>query len=176
MATINDVFEIGEVGLYLDVAAAGSFPTWELPSFKDDYNFQAVVTPWVKYTAVFTGLGSVVTQDIWSMREGDTLHVRGSFTCGTPTATEARMSLGFNGTNGNVTSDATKVASLQPAGVVLINTADARSYYALMESGVGYLTFGGQGPSTGGLSKGLGNVLFGTWNLGIKASVPISGW
>jgi hypothetical protein len=42
--------------------------------------------------------------------------LRGKFTGGTSTAVEAQMTLGFNGTNANVTSDAKKVPSIQLAG------------------------------------------------------------
>jgi hypothetical protein len=134
-------------------------------------------TPWVTYTPTFTGFGTAASVSIWSRRIGDTLYIRGKFTTGTTTTTEARLTLGFNGTNGGITSDATKVASIQLAGPMVRGTANVSNYYTLIESNVGYITFGIQSASFGGLTKRNGDDLSGAGVVfSFLAEVPISGW
>lgn len=136
------------------------------------------ITPWVAYTPTFSGFGTATSVSIWSRRVGDTLEIRGVFTSGTVVASEARLTLGFNGTNANVTSDAVKVALLQVAGVaVRSGGAAAVSIYTLIESNVGYITFGIQNTSGAALVKADGNgFLANVTSLSITAQVPISGW
>lgn len=135
------------------------------------------VTPWVAYTPTFTGFGTPTGAAFFSRRLGDTLHVRGKFTSGTSTATEARITLGFNGINANVTSDAAKVPSIQLAGYWAVNAVGPFSSTTLIESNVGYLTFGIQNASRSGLTKADGStiILSGT-AMSIFAEVPIAGW
>lgn len=52
-----------------------------------------VDTDWVSYTPTFTGFGTVSTEEFEYKRVGDSIVIRGNFTCGTPTATEAQISL-----------------------------------------------------------------------------------
>lgn len=134
-------------------------------------------TPWVAYTPTFTGFGTASSISIWSKRIGDTLHIRGKFTSGTATAVEARMTLGFNGTNANVTSDATKVASIQMAGPAVVSLVAAWSLYSLIESNIGYITFGAQTSTVAGLTKQNGNgIAVNGTVMSVMAEVPISGW
>jgi hypothetical protein len=176
MGTVSAVFEIGEAGLYLDPDSTNAAPTWELPAFIDDYNKQAY-TKWVAYTPTFTGFGTAASVFFESRRVGDTLEVRGKWTSGTPTATEARITLGFNGTDNNVTSDAVKVPTIQHAGNVLTSVATAATFYALIEQSVGYLTFGLQNASLAALTKQNGSVFSASAAVQtMSASVPISGW
>lgn len=51
-----------------------------------------VNTAWAAYTPTFTGFGTVTVQSFWWRRIGDSLQIKGRFTPGTPTATEARIS------------------------------------------------------------------------------------
>lgn len=138
---------------------------------------KALPTPWVAYTPTFTGFGTVSAVSIWSRRIGDTLYGRGFFAAGTPTAVEARISFGFNGVNGGISSDATKVAAIQQAGVLSRGLAGAQSFSVLIESNVGYLTFGVQSAGSTGLTKVNGNALVGVGTLvSLQFEVPISGW
>lgn len=87
------------------------------------------------------------------------------------------MTLGYNGTNANVTSDATKVPSIQLAGTAAYSGATASSFTVLIESNVGYLTFGVQNGSTSGLTKANGSAIASsTFGINFFAAVPISGW
>jgi len=140
-------------------------------------NNSVETTPWVAYTPTFTGFGTVTAISIFSRRVGDTLQIRGYFTTGTPTATEARMSLGFNGVDSKVVSDTTKVAAIQQAGSVLPSIGASGTYYSLIESAVGYLTFSFYNSSNAGLTKVNGSGIFSaTTKYTVTAEIPISGW
>jgi hypothetical protein len=135
------------------------------------------MTDWVAYTPTFTGFGTVSGVSIWSRRIGDTLRLRGKFTAGTSTAVEAQMTLGFNGSNANVTSDATKVPSIQMAGAGTYSNAGAAAPVVLIESSVGYVTFGLQTAGAGGLTKALGNGFLASGGVfAFTAEIPIAGW
>jgi hypothetical protein len=87
------------------------------------------------------------------------------------------MTLGFNGTNGSINSDATKVVSIQVAGFGIYSTAFAGMPVILIESNVGYVTFGIQAAGTAGTGKLNGNAFLGSGTtLSFTAEVPISGW
>jgi hypothetical protein len=136
-----------------------------------------VVTPWVSYPAVATGFGTTASMQAWSRRIGDTLHVKGRFGSGTPTAVEARISIGYNGVDGNVTASASKVSSLEPAGICLPSFATASSFYMLRETGKNYLTFGVQNATTIGYAKANGTGVANSGNtVGWMAEVSIEGW
>lgn len=136
-----------------------------------------VATPWVRYTPTFTGFGVPTSVNIFSKRFVDTLHIRGYFTSGTSTAVEARMSLGFNGTDGGITSDAAKVPGLQLAGPMVSSLATATAFYTLIESNVGYITFAFANATLGGLAKRNGNAVAASGQtLSFTAEIPISGW
>lgn len=137
-----------------------------------------VTTPWVAYTPVFTGFGTVTNIDFYSRRVGSNLEVMGRCTNGTPTATEARMTIGFNGTSGNVT--AVNGGPLPASGTAIVGVASMGQNsdpIVLAERNVSYVTFGLQSNGTGGLIKLNGSVFIGTsLNFTLKASIPIQGW
>lgn len=128
-------------------------------------------TDWAAFTPVFTGFGAPSSVSMFSRRVGDTLEIMGTFVNGTPTAVEARMSLGTG-----LTSDATKVPALRHCGSVLRGTAAAVSYHALIESGVGYITFSRHDGSNNPLTKMTGSQINSGETVSIKASIPIAGW
>jgi hypothetical protein len=163
----GDVMEIRSLG-------SGNFVVnWYRPFL----TIPPIITPWVAYTPTFTGFGTAASVSMWSRRVGDTLQMRGKFTTGTPTGVETRISMGFNGTDGNVTSDATKVASIQIAGPLIRGVAGANLYYTLIESNVGYITQGLQSAGSSGLTKTVGTGQYGAGEvLTLLADVPISGW
>lgn len=138
----------------------------------------ATITEWVAYTPTLTGLGTATGVEFYSRRVGDTLEVRGKFTCGTTTATEARIELGFNGTSGSITSaDSTKLPSgTSLCGTGAISVASAVLIHTLIERSVTYLTFGIQTVSNAGLTKANGTVFSSGQTVSVFASVPITGW
>lgn len=163
----QSIASVGTSGQVLTSNGAGALPT-----------FQTVITDWVAYTPTFTGFGTVSNVQIWSRRVGDTLYIRGRFTGGTSTATEARMTLGYAGTNSNVTSSSTKITNIQLAGFACFNAA-GNVANTLIESNIGYITFGSQNTGTvgGGLGKLNGNATLGSGTvLSIMAEIPVDTW
>lgn len=150
---------------------------WRCLSYQRAVTMPGVITPWVAYTPTITGFGTPSNVFAISRRVGDTIQVRGKFTAGTSTATEARFTMGYNGTDNNVTADTTKVPSIQQAGNFVISGANAAYYTMLVENGVGYLTFGKQDGSFGALNKLNGSQVIGSGvTLSFQAEIPISGW
>lgn len=66
---------------------------------------------WAAYTPIFVGLGTVSNVSVFWRREGDSVHVRGSATCGTTTAVATTVSL----PTAAATIDSTKVPADQTA-------------------------------------------------------------
>jgi hypothetical protein len=138
--------------------------------------YGAPVTDWVAYTPTFTGFGTVATQTFWSRRVGDSVEIRGRFTSGTSTATEARITL-----PSGLTSDSSKVnGTLELAGKLDVNRA-ATTFFSsgtvLIEPSVSYMTFGLEASTVNGLSKQNGNTVLGTGEVAsFYAKVPVLGW
>lgn len=128
-------------------------------------------------TSDFTGFGTVTNIQIQTRREGPDLLIRGKFTSGTSTATEARLNLRFN--NGLVVSASSpSISSIQKAGTAIRSAVAATEVpYTLIEPSVGYLTFGVTLSTQSGLTKLNGNGFINSGqSLTIDARVPIQGW
>lgn len=140
--------------------------------------FGPAMSDWVAYTPTFTGFGTPTSVVFLSRRVGSNLEITGNFTGGTPTATEARITIGYNGVSANVTADSTNVpGTIQIAGIVANTATGAITPYALMEPGKTYLTFGYQDGTHAALTKLNGNAFLGAGNgIGFQAIVPIAGW
>lgn len=138
----------------------------------------ATITPWVQYTPTFSGFGTPTGVEIFSRRVGDSLEIKGKFTSGTATGSEAQMTLGYNGVDSNVTSsDTTKIPSITMSGIAGYGVATPAIPYTLIEPSVQYITFGIQDATRYSLSKLAGTALLGSSNtLTITALVPIQGW
>jgi hypothetical protein len=162
---LQSIASVGTSGQVLTSNGAGALPT-----------FQSIITDWVAYTPTFTGFGTVSNVQIWSRRVGDTLYIRGRVQSGTPTAVEAQMTLGYNGTNSNVTSSSTKITNIQLAGMLIFDGGGASTCNTLIESNKGYITFGYQSVAgSAGLTKLNGNGLVATNTvISFQAEVPIA--
>jgi len=127
---------------------------------------------WTAYTPTFTGFGTATNVAFYHKRQGSDLLIRGRFTEGTTTATEARVSL----PTGLTSSSA--ITTLEIVGDAVVSTADTPSYHILIEPSVTYTTFGRQVTSTyAGLSKRSGNQMTsGGATYSYFARVPIQGW
>lgn len=131
---------------------------------------------WVAWTPTFTGFGTVTGISFYSKREGDSLRIRGTFTSGSSTATEARITLGYNGVDASVTSSS-NLPTTSFAGVGIYNSASANFPIILMEPAKTYFTFGIQGASNAGLTKVNGNDLTGSGTkISFQALIPINDW
>jgi hypothetical protein len=128
------------------------------------------------WTPTFTGFGTVSGVTAYSWRVGAELHFEIRFTNGTPTATEARISLGFNGTDGNVTS-ASNLPALQVCGVGAM-TNNGGAFYALIEASKTYICIGEYLAGTyNSLVKRNGNECSLSGDvISFKGSVRIQGW
>jgi len=136
----------------------------------------AAVTDAVAYTPTFTGFGTVVSINAYSRKDGDMLEFWGTATSGTPTATEARISLGYNAGNSNVTTDS-GLPTLSVGGDFDRGAAAALSYATLLEASKTYITFGKQDGTNPMLAKVNGNALVGTGEVfSWRGRVKITGW
>lgn len=131
--------------------------------------------PWTAYTPTFTGFGTVTGVECQHKRDAEDLLVRCKAASGTPTATEARVSL-----PGSLVAAATdKIPSIQKAGEFSRGVAagSSFSFNVLQEPNVSYMTFGIQGSAAAGMTKALGNALVGaTETFSFTARIPIAGW
>lgn len=100
------------------------------------------IGPWQVYTPTFTGFGTVSTQTVRWRQVGETIQVEGSFTAGTPTATEARISLpnSYVSSAGYVTlercGDGSRDTSADNNPVVLIEPSKAYVVFGLGSAGI----------------------------------------
>lgn len=145
-----------------------------LKTFLETY----ITSPWVAYTPTFTGFGTPSSVEFFSRRVGDTLQVKGKFTSGVSTATEARVTLGHNGTDSNVTTTASKIPSgVSLAGNWAVSSAATVTCNILAERSVGYMTFGTQDASNSGLTKRNANTFISNGqSISLFAEFPINGW
>lgn len=140
-------------------------------------------TDWVSCnhtTASFIGFGTVSAIETQCKRQGSDLLMKGKFTSGTPTATEARVSLPVWGGTQLTSSNSSLIPSLQIAG-------DAASDYfstlffrvqALIEPSVSYFVFGRQVSTVGSLTKAQGSsiVSAASQKVSFHVRIPIEGW
>lgn len=149
----------------------------------DGTNFQVVhlgpiATKWVEYTPTFVGFGTPTNVRVRSRRVGASLETQFHFTTGTATAVTASMTLGFNGTNSNVTIDSGATNGIRlVCGVLSVNSAFVASHYVLASGTAGLVEFGVQSSTSNGLAPVTGSGGFGS-SVAVSGSfsVPITGW
>jgi hypothetical protein len=136
-----------------------------------------VVDEWVQYTPTFSaGFGTIASSTVYSRRVGANLEIFGRFVTGTVAGSLATMTLGYNGTNSNVTS-ASIIPTLIVAGYVVGTIAAAATIFVTLEASVGVINFGIQNGSNSGLAKANGSAAFSTGaTYSVEASIPITGW
>ncbi len=136
--------------------------------------FGAVETDWVAYTPTFTGFGTASAVQFYWRRRGPDLFVRGTFTTGTVTAVEARVSFPA----GLVASSA--IGTLEPAGAPVKRNANSANFYFIQparEPSTSYFVFTAQQATTNNTQKVVGSNLYGAGELAsVEASAPIAGW
>lgn len=137
----------------------------------------SVITPWVQYTPTITGFGTPTNVSFWSRRLDNCLEVRGKFTSGTSTGVEAQVTLGYAGTNANVSSSATIITTIQICGPAIISYAAVVAANMLIESNVGYLTFGFHTAGRDGLTKLAGSTMLAAADIcSFSAVIPVTTW
>jgi len=134
------------------------------------------ITSPVAWTPTFTGFGTATAITAYSWRVGSELFFEITATLGTTTAAEGRISLGYNGTDGNVTTAST-YPTLQLVGSGGSTAASGASVLVLAESSKTYVTFGhALGGVSNGLAKVAGSAFGSSSTLSIKGSVRVNGW
>jgi len=170
----SSVSDANNPKVYGTTANPGVFKIWYFPprsqqavsSANADYD-------WTSYTPTFTGFGTPSSVECQHSRVSSDLLLRCKWTSGTPTATEARLSL----PNSLVSADTTKIPTIQKAGEIGISVNSATIYYALIEPSVSYFTFSIQGASNNALTKLLGNAFTANGVVNsMQARIPIQGW
>jgi hypothetical protein len=128
----------------------------------------AIVTDWQAYTPIFTGFGSTSGAVAQWRRVGSSVEVEVSYTCGTPTGVEARVSLPSGMTI------ASTVTALTLVGFGDRN-ATAIGWNILASAGNTY--FNMDQPNNTGIIARNGDLISGAGEvIKFKASVSISGW
>ena len=125
----------------------------------------------------FIGFGTPTSIETQCKRDGGDLLMKGKFIIGTPTATEARLALKFNGSS-LASKNSSVIPSIQQAGDAIQN-GFASTYFrnaTLIEPSVGYITFGHQASATSALTKMVGTVLGAGTVMSFNARIPINGW
>lgn len=135
----------------------------------------------IAYTPTWTGFGTPGVTTLWWWRQKGNICLRGKMTSGSPTATEARVSL----PNG-LSSHATLVPHTQAAGYYTrdyaAGTGGDHGGTVLIESNTAYCTFGHNATfgssSINAMSKANGNSVQSSTNdvLSMNACFPIAGW
>lgn len=118
---------------------------------------------WATYTPTFTGFGTVTVFDAKWRNDGPDILLKITFTAGTPTATEARISL-----PGTMTSKA-DVPTLEVVGYMDINVTAGGPYVIYSEPSSGYITFGTRRTGVTGMTKQTGSVI--ATSAGLRASL-----
>lgn len=176
---VNFVFpSSGDVTLRL-ISVAANEPQAYIDSCylgrADGYNVfrSAALTNATPYTPTFTGFGTPTNIEFYWSRVGGHMVIKGKFTSGTSTATEARISLPSN----YVSADTTLIPTIRSVGKGVYDVPGAFEPSVLIEPSVSYMTFGIQDVSNAGLSKlnGSGTVTSGA-TLSFFAEIPIQGW
>lgn len=136
-----------------------------------------IITSVTSTTPTIVGFGTVSANVQYSWRVNDILYVRGIFTTGTPTATEARINVYWRGDA--VTVDSSKFPAGARAGDYSIG-ANTGSYYTIIypSSNVTYVNMGVGSAGSNSLVVQNGNVLSGGSGQAIAYTfdVPILGW
>jgi hypothetical protein len=165
IAIYNPIAPTGASSLYVDDFYVGPQVTATGPAMND----------FVSYTPTFTGFGTVTNINIQSRRVGDSLEVCGYFQCGTNTATEARMTLGWNGINANVICSDISGISLGRADA----GAASATYFGsniLSTNAANYIRFAQSTSTAGPLTVVNGSAYTSSIYISVNFRVKIVGW
>jgi hypothetical protein len=157
------IMDVGETFYFYNYSATGAHQLSVSAISADNtstYSSTNADTDWQSCghtTSSFTSMGTVTAIETQCKRQGGDLLMKGKFISGTPTASEARLSLPlWNGVQ-LVSKGTGAIPSLQQSGD-LIKGASSTTYFrssVLIEPSVSYVTFGIQTTTANGLSKAL---------------------
>jgi hypothetical protein len=134
---------------------------------------RTIPSVWVAYTPTFTGFGTAASINCHWKRVGDSIKVKAFFASGTPTATEARMSL-----PSGLTNDSTKLGATIMVGSVAATIDGASMTTVLAQSGAAHFCFGLQdeGVGNGQQAYNADFQFVSGERYSFIAECPISGW
>ncbi len=136
-------------------------------------------TNFIAYTPTFTGFGTATGISFQSRRIGDSLHVHGVFTTGTVTGVAAKISLGFNGTDSNVTINSSSINSPCVIGSAVFGNSAATLFgiWPLSNGANTFVQFGYQAATSAAVNVANASSFIGNSQLmSVDFTVPISGW
>ncbi len=133
-----------------------------------------IPSTWATYSPALVGFGTPSSVEFEWSRRADSINVRGKFTSGTATATEARLPF----PTGVTSASTSKIPTLRVAGHGYFTQVTALQGSILVEPSVTYLTLGIQSASASGLTKvtGIGFLASGNGFSFEALSIPVTGW
>ena len=175
---ISELTSMGALAGTEKIPGVDSGTQYTTPTDIATYVRTAYITSPVAYTPTFTGFGTVTSITAYSWRVGSELFFEVTGTAGTPTATEARISLGYNGTNNAVTTVST-YPTLQVVGVGQLS-ANTSTISVMAEASKQYLVLGISNDSGGGypglVKRNGSDIISVGGTISIKGSVRVDGW
>lgn len=128
-----------------------------------------VVTDWVSYTPTFTGFGTPTNVSFFWRRSGDSLEINATFTTGTCTATEARISL-----PSGLTIDVSKISGNLVVGYGGL-AGSTTPVNVLATGGHTYFRFG-PNSNLSTIANNASSIFSNATAVSFQAFVPITGW
>lgn len=131
----------------------------------------------VSYTPIFTNLGTCTNIVAYTRRVGPNLEGQIKFTAGTVAAGSPTMTLGYNGSNSNVTIASTMGSGNNIVGLGGQNSNSQPAYTVLAQNGGGTLSFSCFLTGVSALGNPNASSMFvSSQDISFTFSVPISGW
>ena len=136
------------------------------------------ITAWTAWTPTFTGFGTAASINYRSRRVGSNLEVNGNFVSGNTTGVTAKVSVGYGGTDGNVTIDSTVTGGVIGNMNVAGASATTFGWYVLAPTtNVDYVNMSVQSSTLNDTTPANGSALVGnSQGVLMQFSVPIVGW
>ena len=132
------------------------------------------LTGWTNYTPTTQGFGSITNSNFQWRRVGDSIELRGTFTTGTVSTTEARVYFPSSVGNALLPDSVTTVIK----GSAARGTSAAGGWTVLVHNGANYIRFGAQNAADGGVnSKNASDIFNSSDTVSFYTTgIPISGW
>lgn len=135
-----------------------------------------IVTAPKVYTPVLTGFSTLTFVKARSWRIGNMLYGTVNATVGATSAVEARVSIGYDGTDGNVHIDSQWNGYRFRAGSAVLSTALAADIAVTGIGGDAFLRLGAQNAGGGGLTPINANALGSSFSFSLNYEVEIDEW
>lgn len=177
LPTINNSYEL-RIKSAINRSATGQIYIDNVEVGPDSLVDSTIITDWIDYTPTFTNFGIVASSKFQSRRVGTNLEINGRFTSGVPVAAVARISLGYNGGNGNVTVDANKIGDPCVIGTAAQSAPPSPTFFGIAPLSAGsnsYFQFGHQTSTVSilGAYADATSIIASGQSISLNISVPI---